>query len=630
MPTLLEQLRLLAVLTGMAILPGWAALSLLDVWRRWEALQRWIVAIGISLALYPVLFYGARWLLPFLPLGPYKMAALLLLCAVVIVWRMRKRWLEQFRFDRLELVTMAIFGMTLVTRFWIIRDHPYPAWSDSLHHALLTRLTAVQGQLPSTLEPYFPVSLDQYHLGLYAITATTQWLAQVPAHTALLWTVQGLNGLCGLGVYLVLDRKLGRPAGIVGAVTVGLLSHQPAFYVNWGRFTQLAGQTVILIAWMVTWETLGTWRRRWPQHRVEILFQTALAALLNGSVFLLHFRVGAFYLPLLGITVVWELWRSLPEGRGGRVAFGTATLGAVSLFAVAPAVARAIPAFPSSQIFATTPTEMAEAVQRYYEFPWDAVPYLASPVWLLALGAMGAVFGLFRRNEITLIMVSWTAVLYLFGNAYLLSVPRLSFTNLGAILILLYLPLGVVLGATVHELLNFRAPDRAPVRTGVAVLVVIGGLLSIPARARDVEPHRFFITPADVAAMEWIRENTAEDALFAVNTYFWLPKAPHGTDAGYWIPYFTGRETTAGVMLLSLAGADYTAEIVEMSQAVEALETSSGSLDALDNLGVDYIYLGKRGDFSGSGLKEARIQQLEGTSRVYQQGGVSILRLAVE
>ena len=116
-------------------------------------------------------------------------------------------------FDSLEWIALAVMGMTLFTRFWIIRDQPYPAWTDSLHHAILTQLTAEWGRLPATMEPYFPVSLGEYHLGLYALSGTVEMLARVPAHTALLWTAQALNGLCGLGVFLVLDRLSGRTRG---------------------------------------------------------------------------------------------------------------------------------------------------------------------------------------------------------------------------------------------------------------------------------------------------------------------------------------------------------------------------------------------------------------------------------
>ena len=79
------ELRLLLVLGGMLILPGWALLAVSRTWRQWHGLQRWIVAAGLSIAFYPVLFYGLRWASPFLTLGPYKMGALLLAMAAVVV-----------------------------------------------------------------------------------------------------------------------------------------------------------------------------------------------------------------------------------------------------------------------------------------------------------------------------------------------------------------------------------------------------------------------------------------------------------------------------------------------------------------------------------------------------------------
>ena len=69
------ELRLTMVLVAMLTLPGWAILGVTHSWQRWARLQRWCVAIGISIAVYPVLFYGVRSALPFLTLGPYKMGA---------------------------------------------------------------------------------------------------------------------------------------------------------------------------------------------------------------------------------------------------------------------------------------------------------------------------------------------------------------------------------------------------------------------------------------------------------------------------------------------------------------------------------------------------------------------------
>ena len=654
----LAGLRLIIVLIAMLTLPGWALLTLNGSWRQWRGLQRWIVAVGISIACYPVLFYGIRWTLPFLTLGPYKMGALLLACAAVVGRRMRGHWREQFRFGWLEWAAIGVFGLTLFTRFWIIRGQPYPAWSDSLHHALLTQLTIAQGRLPTSLEPYLPIPLGQYHLGLYSLSATAQGLARVPAHTALLWTAQVLNGLCGLGVYLVLDRKVGRVGAVVGAVAVGLLSHQPAFYVNWGRFTQLSSQTILLIAWLVTWEAIATWKLSWQEHKVRILWHTVCAAVLSGAVFLLHFRVAAFYLPLVMMSVAWELWKARQGKRFASAVWRTMAIGIAALLVVTPALWEAMRVYVSTSLSlansnqSLTASEISETTQLYFEFPWSTMPYLAAHTWLMVLGGFSVIVGLLRRSKLVIASLLWTLVLYSLGNAYVLGLPLLSFTNLGAVLIMLYLPLGLVVGSAAEEALALCGPrpelDEGPRPDGstgsprrldegprwrkraawlVIALVLVAGLVASHVRVTEIEPYRYFVTPEDIAAMDWIKENTPPTALFAVNTHFWLPRAPHGTDAGYWIPYFTERQTTAGAMLLHLVASDYESRIVELSRAVEQLEVDNASLAELQAMGVDYVYIGRRGDFSGPGLSAAQLGQSENVKMLYQEGGVYILQI---
>lgn len=621
-----EGFRLLLALAAMLLLPGWALLAFTGLWRRWEGLQRWIVAVGLSIAGYPVLFYGLRFVAPWLTLGPYKMGAGLLLCLGIIVWRMRDDWREQIAWDSLEWAALAIFGMTLFTRFWIIRDQPYPAWTDSLHHTLLTQLTAVQGQLPTTLDPYFPVPLDQYHLGLYALTATTQWLAQVPAHTALLWTAQALNGLCGLGVYVVLDRYAGRRAALIGAVVAGLLGQHPALYVNWGRFTQVAAQAIMLISWAVTLDALEG-----AVNDANLpLGKLFLAAFLSGGVFLLHFRAAIFY----GVLVVvgclrLGLWaRQVRCVKSWGLASGT--LGILTFLVIAPALWRAL-VWRIVRIGAAAVTiqgvEPRAIEEAYYALNWVAVPYLVAPRWLIGLAVICALMVVWRRSG-ALDQVLWAALLPLLGLAYRLGIPWLRVTNLSGILIMFYLPLAVVVGDTVGWLWEHPRLPRFLRSAGVLWLVALFCLRAAYVRATDVEPFRYFLTQEDVVAMTWIRENVPADAVFAVNTYFWLPHAPHGADGGYWIPYFAERQTTAGIMLNDLGSAEYKETIVQRSQQVKRLE--SGDVTALYDLrmmGVTHIYLGARPHFAGGGLSRAALLPMDDLTLIYDQGGVAIFTM---
>ncbi len=625
-----DELRLIAVLILMFTLPGWAMLAIKDSWRQWSALQRWCIAISASIAFYPVLFYVARFALPFLTLGPYKLGALLIACSAFIAWRMRTEWRETFAFEQTEWIAIALFGMTLFTRFWIIRDHPYPAWSDSLHHTLLTQLTATQGQLPINMEPYFPIPLGQYHLGLYSLSTIVQWLARVPAHTALLWTAQALNGLCGLSVYLALDRKVGRTGAIVGTATVGLLSHQPAFHVNWGRFTQLSSQTIVLVAWVVTYEAIKSWKQPWTEHRAQIVWNTGMATLLNSAVFLLHFRVAGFYAPLLIISVAWEMWKAREEKRVRYVALGTTILGVCSLAIISPVLWDALRIYVSTRL---TPIqisfdEIVNTTESFYEFSWQMVLIVAARSWLISLTVLSSIIALLRRNKTAIMMLLWTAALLCLGQAYLLRISLIAFTNMGAVLAILYLPISLVVGIAAEESLTITPSRwRDLARRAIVALVLIASFAASHIRVTEIIPFRHLITSADITAMDWINKNTPSDATFAVNTYFWLPLAPHGTDAGYWIPYFTGRQTTAGAMILNLADWNYKELVIKMSQAEERLETDNTAVEDLRNFGVDYVYIGKKGDFSGPGLDAARIAQAEGVSVVYQHNSVHILKI---
>ncbi|MDO8969560.1 MAG: hypothetical protein Q7U74_02665, partial [Saprospiraceae bacterium] len=336
------ELRLFLVIACLVLIPGWALIAVTGLWRRWPTLIRWIVAAGVGIAFYPVLFYFSRLVLPDFHLGLNKLGLLLAFFLVITVWRLRSNMKDQLSFSNSEWIGIGIFGAILFTRVWIAHLRPLPAWSDSLHHTLLTQLTAENGLLPYTLDPYESVSLAMYHLGLYSLTGSLEIFTQLPAYTALLWMVQVLNGLCGLGIYLVLDTRVGRKAALVGSLVAGLLSFQPSWYVNWGRDTQIASQSILLIAWWITWEAMRAWAKPVKTPRLELLGWTLAAALMTAGLFLLHFRVAGFYLPLLAFSAIWELVQGYRQKHFKATLLGIAIVGIISVLFVLPALIGAL------------------------------------------------------------------------------------------------------------------------------------------------------------------------------------------------------------------------------------------------------------------------------------------------
>lgn len=616
------EFRMLVALTAMLLVPGWAILAITGVWRRWEVLQRWCVAIGLSIALYPVIFYSAR-LIPDLRIGMNKLLVGLVLGGMIILWQMRHTWRQQFAFDLWEWMAILVFTATLFSRFWMAHLYPYPAWSDSLHHTLLTQIVADEGRLPWTLEPYEPARLDMYHLGLYSLSGTLQLLARVPAYTALLWMVQAFNGLAGLGVYLVLDRWCGRKGAILGSLVVGFLSFQPAWYFNWGRDTQLASQTVLLIAWFLSWECMALWREE--SEKSGIVFTTipliAITGIFNAGVFMLHYRVAGFYLPILICSALIEGYRALKNRKILLWTGWMLSTGFLSLFLALPALAPAIQAYWSTHSGPTNilvNTNVPRNPDPYYDFPMSSLFEIGVHPWLLGVAVMGVVVGILSKNWIILISTLWALVLWGEGHFYLLGIPQLKFTNLGAVLIQYYLQISLIIGGAFQSIVDrfrvFKSIEAHKVFIGFVFTII---LLGMPVRISGIESYRFFFTDDDLHAMIWIKENTPEDSVFAINTYLWLGNSPHGTDGGYWIPYFTGRKTTTGTMLYSLGPKEYVQKIISVSKIINEIASDPQQVENLCSMGVGYLYIGQRGNFSGKGFDPLQIKDVLGEDPVY-------------
>lgn len=629
------EIKTIGIIFIMLILPGWAFLSITQIWRRYNAIQRWFHAISISIAFYPIFFYLLRWGFPSLTIGYYKFSFLLLVFASVIVWKLRKEWKEQFNLGKWGGVILGVLGATLFTRLWLAHLYPYPAWTDSLHHTLITNLVALNGQLPVTLMPYAPTSLDQYHLGLYALTGPLQMLARIPAHTALLWMAQVLNGLCGIGVFLFLDKKVSRLAGLVGMVVVGLLNFQPAWYFNWGRFTQVSSQAILLPAALLTWQAIEMWRKEWPENKPSTLYVSFLAATLNAGLFLLHFRVAGYAIPLLALLAIYEFLIAIKnKNRLPQTITGILLIVIISILLISPVLFPALESYVEKTLIENielnSRTENENNLDDAYfgGFNWGTLWILGAKKWMVYLAAIGGVLGLWhKQRSFSVLIIVWLGILTLEGFAYLSGIPLLAFTNMTGMMIMLYLPIGLLVGTLAHEILNFfNVKIQNDIESIFLWILLFIGFIASFYRTEGVERYRHFMTKQDQSAMEWIKGNTPEDAVFAIHTYFWLVNSPHGSDAGYWIPYFAERQTTAGTMISGL-GPGYESTL-QQSRAVMALyEADRESVTKLCELGVTYLYDGAKPAFDEKAFDMEALSKMSGVEMVYDINGVQILKI---
>lgn len=627
------EFRTILVIFFMLLIPGWAILSFTNLWRRFEAIERWILAVGLSIAFYPFVYYLTRAIVPPLRIGQNKLIVLLVGLFALTAWLLRKDWPEQFKLGKYAGPFLFILALTLLTRVWLAHNYPYPAWTDSLHHILITDLVATTGKLPFNLQPYAPTILDQYHLGLYSLSGSLEILADIPAHQALIWMTQAINGLCGLGVFLFLSKKVSPLAGLAGMGVVGLVSFQPALYFSWGRFTQGSSQTILLIAAFTTWEAIRAWKEDWKENRASTLALTGISALLIASVFLIHFRAAAFLLPLIIIICIYEFATAVKNKKYlMRTIVSIAIIAVVSIMLILPALVPAM-GFYVDRRSAPTDTVDSEPAKKLTEndyfgdFSIESLYAIGAKKWMIGLTLLGMLLGLLRKNRVlVLITIAWTLALFGIGLLYRLNIPLLAFTNISGMMIMLYLPIGLVVGILAEDLWQVFSLDKhanwgSGLQWAVLFIFVIGAIY----RLEGVQEWRQFVTAADEKAMDWIEKNTPRDAIFAIHTYYWLPDSPHGSDAGYYIPYFADRETTSSTMISSLGPGHQ--KIMDESEAVMSLYSATPDIDALCDLGVDYLYDGAKNPFDGVQFNVSVIQKAEGVQTVYQDGGVLIFRM---
>ena len=632
-----------AVLLVLLLLPGAALLAFLDRGahlgaddrgaRPWSGVERLLLALGLGLGLWPMLF-ALQDAVPGAPaLGATSTAALLVLSAVVVGVDLRHR---AFTLPSgIEAAALVVFAATLWTRLEIVQAFPVPAWTDSLHHVLLTQATAAGGGWPDTLAPWFPeIPVTRYHRGLYALSAPVQWLADVPAHTALHWTVQVLNGLVGAGVYLVLARRVSPVAGLVGAVAVGLLLRHPAVWVNWGRFTQLAGQILLPFAWLAVAEFLRAARlpQRTARHTGAWL---ATAGLLVAGVVLLHFRVALFLFLLLAVEVVWQGWLAWRAGTLRRMLAPLSLAGVFTALLLGPdfweavrvhLVSHWMAAVQRGSLFAVEGMRSYGAEPEFFGLPISAVPMMvARPPLLLAAG-LAALIGLLRREAVSVMVLCWLVLLLALASLHRVGIPVLSLTNEGAVAIALYLPLGLLLGAGTASAIEWLPAAWQGRGQGAVVLAFLAlGLWNAPERVQHIDPARFLVTPEDYRAYAWMDENLPDDAVVAVEPHFWLRRFAHPQDGGLWISWFTGRATVPGPMLSPLAPS-FHRRMAMLSTNIDALGENRFAARALSRAGVDWLYLDTR-RYPDRVHPQDVVAAGNGTI-VYDDGGIAVLRLS--
>ncbi len=632
-----------ALIAGIAaivvlLVPGYLVWHALDLAEPDQPIINLGMSLAISLALVPVALQwstvvGLRW-------GRGIVAVAYLLTALGALLRLvRTRFvdLSPWRAGQNRVVVIVVLGLlilTIVQRFIHVRDLVLPAWVDSPQHTLISELVALHGAVPQSYEPLLSADNFIFHFGFHADTAVFHWLSGLPIPQAILLLGQLLNGASTVMAYVFAWRLTGRRvAAVVAALVTGLVSYMPAYYVSWGRYTLLTGMLLLPAgtALAVSWTQ--------AEHRDDRLL--VLAAALQAGTFLTHARVAVFGACFLLAYLLCETiahWRHGQSSANLELWGRIGALGVLALSLSGPWIV---------QLVVTVRSVLHATGRTLHGDPsYNAVPrallFVAHNRELMGLAAVGALWGLLRGRRETLWVVTWCALVGLVVNPGVLGLSTSSLLNNATAIIALFLPLSVLAGQAVAALwdagssfmswlanrLGFGRGGgaMASMHVMLSMLLLVTGIWGAWGMVSIVNPVTVLATAEDLQAMEWIRANTASDAVFLINARLWQLGTYTGTDGGYWIRRLTGRGTLLPELPYVYGTPQAVRHINEMAQVVSEIEDASDHRlrGILAEEQVTHVYLGAK----GGPLNPQMFVDSAGFRPVYNTGAVWIFEVA--
>ncbi len=598
---LLESLVWVGAAVLLFVVPGYAVLVNLQHFGDLPFLARFALASSLSVAFYPLLML---WTHVFkVQLGPLYAYLPTLLGLVALAYRSLRKpvkdvkvWIaslrarSDLRISYPTLFTVLAIALIVLSRLLVVRSLAAPMWGDSYQHSLITQLIVDNGGLFRSWEPYVPLSTFTYHFGFHALMAVFAWMTGLQPFRAVLLGAQLVNVLAVITPYLLtLQITKNRWSAALTLLIAGLLLPMPAYYVNWGRYTQLTGQ-VLLPAFVFTAIHIEDAGKDKSSKRLY----TAIAVLLLAALFLTHYRVAAWALVFM-VALVFGLFL-LSRERSKEFIVSALIILLLSFLITLPWWLNITNGnLPTVLLdLLSTPSSQLSDFMREYNSIGDLSFYMPSLAWLLML--LSFVYGLLKRSREVIVIFIWIALLVLATNPERIGLPGTGAISNFAILIASYLVAAPMASFLITELLEEAKQSftRAADLLFRISFVVAAGFAFIN-QLRIIDTRFTLVTHPDLRAMQWIAEHTPHDSKFLVDSFSaYGGSAIVGSDAGWWIPLLARRANTVPPLtyLVEREGkTDFHERVNEL-----ALSWISGSkpIDlVMQEAGVDYVYLGQ-------------------------------------
>ena len=219
------------------------------------------------------------------------------------------------------------------------------------------------------------------------------------------------------------------------------------------------------------------------------------------------------------------------------------------------------------------------------------------PVALTAVALAGLAWSLVRKHWMVAAQALWVALAGSVVAGRLIHLPGTTMMQSFAILIALYIPVGLVVGWLISEIVGSGKAGERQILVAMAVLVAaIFG--AVGQRSIPIPDIVAYVTRPDMLAMAWIREKLPDDAHFLVEGVIYQKTSIIGSDAGWWLPLLAGRQNNIPPQYATMEKPiqpDYTKRMTALAKNLQISSPgSSQGVALLCGEGLNYVYIGQQ------------------------------------
>jgi hypothetical protein len=407
---------------------------------------------------------------------------------------------------------------------------PVPLWVDGFNHFNKLLFLANDGILPLHIN---------YPYGWHLLVYIDHFLTGIGLPASAYYTGFWLSALAIPAAWPLARRIFSQQwAAFLAVILYGFFAPFPAYLVTWSRFPFLLGLTLLPLAL----NAALNWLQSPPTNFLREVIHALPAAALAAGLVLSHYGTIIHYAAFLPVILLaWRIW---PDGENPpplkhqilRLCGLALPAAMILLIKILSLVQRGL---WETSLAANQAAD--QFLDLFYTLKLTTL-HGGWLVWGLAIAGLLTALVWKDNRKTTFLTFGWLITLYLL-DILQIAILGTAVSSLMNYIIALSLPLSWLAGSAIAgatETLKTFLPKGNNPRWLQVVFLLFLLLSGFTGISGIINPVTILFTEQDHQAMEWITENTPQDAVFYIDSFQWGPGFVPSNGGG-WIPALTHR-----------------------------------------------------------------------------------------